>query len=261
MKILVMVDMEGISGIVCSEQVGGQGPKYAEARRFLTEEANACVRGCLAGGATEVMVRDAHGTGHNFIWDQLDGRATYVQGNSPAERLPGIAACDGMILLGYHALAGTAAAVLEHTMSSAHWQNFWLNGRLTGEIGIDAAFAGDHGVPTIMVSGDDKACAEARDLLPGVVTAEVKRGLATEGAVLLPAERARELIEQKAADAVTACKGIAPLQVEHPVTLRLEKVERGGVPTPGSKPYLTVIDGRTYEVTGGTMAEAYGRLY
>jgi len=255
-----MVDLEGISGIVCSEQVMGEGPKYAEARRYMTREVNACVRGCLAGGAAAVTVRDAHGSGHNLIWDELDSRAMYVQGQSPRDRLPGIAECDGLILLGYHALAGTPEAVLEHTMTSTHWQNFWINGRRAGEVAIDAAFAGDHGVPLIMVSGDDKVCAEALDLVPEVITAEVKRGLDSHGAILLPAERAHELVERKSAEAVAACRRIEPFRVDRPVTLRLEKVERGAIPAGGRKPYLKVIDGRTYEVTGETMEEAYARL-
>ena len=45
----------------------------------------------------------------------------------------------GLILLGYHAMAGTPGAILEHSMSSKSIQNYWINGRLAGEVAIDAA--------------------------------------------------------------------------------------------------------------------------
>jgi len=185
MKIFVAVDMEGISGIFQSDQVIPGGRLYEEGRRFLTQDVNACVEGCLAGGASRVVVRDIHGGGNHFLWEDLDPRAEYVRGATEAERLPGIAACAGLILLGYHAMAGTRQAILEHTMSSKSWQNLWMNGRPTGEVGIDAGIAGDHDVPTIMVTGDDKVCREARQLLKGVVVARSKPGCPAKGAIAL----------------------------------------------------------------------------
>ncbi|MCF6176384.1 MAG: M55 family metallopeptidase [Victivallaceae bacterium] len=102
--------MEGISGILRKSQVMGNEAHYQEGRRYLTADANACIEGCFAGGATKVVVRDAHCTGYNFIWDQLDPRAEYVQGMPPIERISDIDSFDGVILLGYHAMAGTGGA-------------------------------------------------------------------------------------------------------------------------------------------------------
>ena len=258
MKIFVMVDMEGISGICRSAQVSSDDAHYQAARRYMVWDVNACVEGCLRGGATRVVVRDAHGGGFNFIWDELDPRADYVQGTSHKERIPGIGTCDGMVLLGYHAMAGTPHAILEHTMSSRAWQNFWINGRKAGEVAIDAAIAGDHGVPTIMVSGDDKVCKEARRLVKGIHTAQVKKGLHCQGGVLLPKEKAHKLIADTAARAVKSCAKIKPYKVRQPVTLRLELVERGDVPV--AKKHVKIIDGRTYEVTGRGMEQTFSML-
>ena len=91
-----------------------------------------------------MIVRDGHGAGNQFITAELDPRAEVIQGVSP-RRLPGIEECDALILLGYHAMAGTPGAVLEHTMSSKTVQNYWLNGRKVGEIGLDAGVASDSG--------------------------------------------------------------------------------------------------------------------
>jgi D-amino peptidase len=226
----------------------------------MTSDVNACVGGCFAGGATKVVVRDAHGAagGQNLIWDEVDARADYIQGVPAKERMPGIGAFDGLILLGYHAMAGTPLAVLEHTMSSKAWQDLWMNGKKSGEIAIDAGIAGDHGVPTIMVTGDDKACREARRFIKGVVTAQVKEGLGVEGAKLLPRERAHGRISEGAAKAVRSCSEIRPFRMKAPVRIRLELVSRGRVPV--GRPGVKVIDGRTYEVSAPSVEEALRML-
>lgn len=258
MKIFVMTDMEGVSGICRASQVEPDHAHYQEGRRCLTADVNACVEGCLAGGARQVVVRDGHGNGFNFLWEELDPRAEYIMGGVARDRIPGLRGFDGVILLGYHAMAGTPEAILEHTMSSKTWQNFWLNGRRCGEIGIEAGIAGDSGVPVILVSGDDKACQEARAFIPGVETVQVKRGLGVEGGQLLARTTAQALIREGTARAVQRCRAIKPVRVKHPVTMRLELVSRGNVPV--HRRDVKVIDGRTYEVRARTVEQALRML-
>ncbi|HHN46391.1 MAG TPA: hypothetical protein ENN09_03015 [Planctomycetes bacterium] len=261
MRVLVSVDMEGISGITIPEQVRRTESAYSEARRYMAWDANACAEGCFRGGAREVVIWDAHGSGFNMPWDQMDGRVTMSQGSNDNGRMHDVKKFDALILLGYHAMAGTRCAVLEHTMSSASWQNFWINGKKAGEFAIDAGIAGDAGVPTIMASGDDKLCREARSWVKGIYTAQVKTGLATSGARLLSKEAALKLITETAEAACRNCRKIKPLSHRKPVKMRLELVERGRIPplTSGA-PWLKHIDGRTYEVTGRDTREALSRL-
>jgi D-amino peptidase len=263
MNIYVMVDAEGLSGIHLKEHVMSDGRLYQEFRQAMTDEINACVAGLKAGGADLILVRDAHASGNNVLWSQLCDEADgYIMGDSDGVRMPGLDVCDAVVLLGYHAMAGTHHAVLEHTMSSRAWQNCWINGRLSGEVAIDAAIAGEQGKPVILVTGDDKVCAEAKACLPDVVTAVVKQALSVEGAIHLPRGRAYELIRQKSAEAVARAKtgGFQPMWVDHPVTMRLELVERGKVPDPLARPDVRQIDGRTYEVTAETVEMALNRL-
>lgn len=259
MKIYVMVDLEGISGVYARAQVLSEEPRFAEGRRYMTMDINACVEGLATAGATEIVVYDCHGGSLTAIWDQLDPRAEYIQGETSV-RMPYLDGSDGLILLGYHAMAGTPQAVLEHTMSSIGWQNFWLNGARAGELAIDAGIAGDHGVPTIMVSGCDKLCAEARALIPGVLTAQVKSALSIYGARLLPAQRAHQLITETAAQAVRKRSSVTPFRPARPVVMRLERVSRGTPPFAGTRPWMKTVDARTYEVTGESVEEAFYRL-
>jgi D-amino peptidase len=261
MRIFVMTDMEGASGVCLHEHVNEGASLYQYGRRFLTLDVNACVEGLFAGGATDVVVRDAHGgRGANFIWEELDPRAEYIMGETGKERLAGIDDCDALVLLGFHAMAGTQEAILEHTMSSNSWQNFWMNGRKCGEIGIEAALAGEHDVPTILCTGGDKACKEAEDFIPGIMTACVKKDFCVEGGQLLSAHAAHRLIAERSAECLQLIGKIEPYRVEPPVTFRLERVSRGRLPIRGEKPYVKIIDGRTYEVTADSVEQALWRL-
>jgi D-amino peptidase len=256
MNIMIMVDMEGISGICRSSQVMSDNTlgHYPAARRYFTWDINACVKGCFEGGAKKVLVRDAHASGFNMIWEEADPRADYIQGACRSARMPGIDGMDGMILLGYHAMGGTSEAVLEHTMSSKSWQQCYVNGKKSGEFAIDSIIAGEHGVPVIMTSGDDKLCAEAKAFLKDVVAVEVKKGLDTEGAVLLPKERAHKLIAEGAAKAVRNLKKMKPVKIKSPVTLTLEYVSR--IPLPVNHPSARIVDGRTFEIKAPTLEKA-----
>jgi len=192
MKIMMGVDMEGITGIVSREHTSTDGRLYAEGIALMAGDINAAVAGLLDAGADDVIVWDNHAAALNAPCLSLHPGATYRRGGSPnLMRWCGLdGSVDGLILLGYHAQAGTLGGVLEHTMSSASWARLTVNGRAIGEIGIDGALAGAVGVPVIMVSGCDKLCAEARDVFgPEVVTACVKTGYARHGAMCLPAER------------------------------------------------------------------------
>src|SRR5918912_4275486 len=71
MRVFVVSDMEGVSGICKWPQVEGGESLYEEGRRLYTEEINAAVRGAFAGGATQVVVMDCHGAGKGWTFNSL----------------------------------------------------------------------------------------------------------------------------------------------------------------------------------------------
>lgn len=264
MNIYIMTDLEGISGITSREQVLPEASRYAEGRRLMVNDINVVVRACKEAGAEKVYVRDCHGGGMNVIWSELCAEADgYIIGYTGDDRFPCLDECDAVILLGYHAMAGTPGGTLEHSMSSTSIQNYHINGAQAGEVAIDAGIVGDKGKPVIMISGDDKVCREAEALLPWVVTAEVKRGITWKGGVLLPQQKAHALLREKTIEAIRHAEAnpdsVKPLQYAKPITMRVELVERGILPSSYAKPYMKIIDGRTYEVTGDTMEEVLFR--
>jgi D-amino peptidase len=155
-------------------------------------------------------------------------------------------------------MAGTRNAILEHTMSSAKVQNYWINGVKVGELGLDAAILTDYKKPIIMVSGDDVFCREAKEFLPRVTAVEVKKASTCNGGSLLAPHIAEERIRKGVRMAMENFKaGIFDFyETEKPVRFRAEYTERTQLPSLRSRPYLTVIDGRTVEAVDDTVENA-----
>lgn len=138
MKIYVCTDLEGIAGVVNFDQNGreGKGVEYESARRLLTGEVNAVVAACKEAGVEKIVVNDGHGSGFNFIIEDLHPAGEYVIGSNRKRSFDGIAEnFDGVIFLGYHAMSGTENGVLDHTQSSRTWYNYWVNDIKMGEVG------------------------------------------------------------------------------------------------------------------------------
>jgi D-amino peptidase len=238
MRILIMSDMEGVSGIVTWSQVNGGKPMYEEGRRLYTEEINAAVRGAFTGGATEVVVVDCHGAGDDWTFNSLvpellDERCEWVAHHpwgAYTEMFE--SGCDGCLLIGMHARAGTPDGVMCHTISTTRWRDLWFNEARVGEVGINAALCGHHGVPILLVTGDEATCREARELIgPDLPIVAVKRGLSRYSARQVPPVRARQMIEEGAKLAVRQGARTAPYVPARPtrITIDLDTVDKGDV--------------------------------
>ena len=204
MKILIATDMEGITGVTTWDQVTPGHAEYARFRRLMTQDVNAAIRGVFEAGAEEVLVADGHWNGSNVLVEELDSRARLNTGSpAPFSMMQGIdERVDGVIFIGYHARNGSASAILDHTWSSKTVANVWLNDILTGEYGLNASLAGHFGVPVIMVSGDQTACAQVTELLGEMETAVVKKATGRFAAECLTPQAAQEMISASAANAV-----------------------------------------------------------
>ena len=81
MKILISVDMEGISGVVAWDHVDSKHKEYERFRRLMTAEANAAIEGALTGGATQIVVNDSHGGMRNILIEELNPAAELISGS------------------------------------------------------------------------------------------------------------------------------------------------------------------------------------
>ena len=229
MRVLILADMEGVSGIVTWDQVGGGKPLYEEGRRLYTEEINAAVRGAKAAGATEIVAVDCHGAGgdwtfNSFIPELLDPDCEWVA-HHPWSRYTELLeqGCAAALLVGMHARAGTPDGVLCHTISTVLWRNLWFNDDLVGEVGINAAVCGHFGCPVALVTGDEATARESTALIgEGLTTVAVKRGLSRYSARQIPPVRARQMIEDGARRAIENRDAVAPYVPTKPTAITIE---------------------------------------
>ena len=222
-KVLISVDMEGISGVVHPEETSRSGADYGYFRRLMSEEANAAVLGAFDAGASEVVVRDSHGSARNILPDLLDPRTRLIRdwSGGPLDMVEGIdESFDAVVFIGYHARAGTPDAVIDHTMTG-NVTDFAINGVSLPEAGINALIAGLFGVPVVFVAGDQAVCNQATDLFGNVNTVAVKKGIGAASDGLHPDE-ARARIREGVADAVRNHGQYQPYTMTPPYTLVLK---------------------------------------
>jgi len=221
MKVYISCDMEGISGIVAGNQTEMNGEEYKRAQKLMTGELNAAIEGALAGGATEILANDSHGSMRNILIEELNPSAQLISGSpKPLSMMQGIdESFDAAFFIGYHAQAGTAHSVLDHTYSGIVYQ-VSLNGRPLGETGLNAALAGYFGVPVVLVTGDKLLVEEATALLGTVEGVAVKESYGRYAARCLAPEAVHDLIRQAAQSALS--KAGKPFVVEPPITLAVD---------------------------------------
>jgi len=218
MKIYILTDLEGAAGVNRWTQTReGETPEKWAAMKLLTHEINAAIDGIHdAAPGAEVVVWDGHGSG-GIDYTEIHKDALVImhgRGNKPPYGLDGT--FDAQFFVGQHAMAGTPDAPLCHTYSSRTIEYYKINGVLMGEFGCRAALAGSYGVPTVFISGDDKACAEAQALVPNIVTVETKKGLGIELALHLSPQRAQRNIRLAAANAVRHLRDVPPFKIDPP---------------------------------------------
>ncbi len=245
-RVYISADLEGVAGVVHAEHTHRDGREHDAARKLMTAEVNAAVEGALAGGATEVVVNDAHGGSMNILPEELHSKALLITGApKPLSMMEGIQQVDHYncaMFVGYHSAMGRRG-VLSHTYSGSVVREVRVNGRMMGESGINALVAGHFRVPVTLVTGDHRACQEAEKLLPGILTAPVKEAIGRYAARGMHPEKARELIKEKAKQAMGV--SLQPFKLEKPLRLELSFLNSGQAEAAALLPGVEWIDSVT----------------
>jgi D-amino peptidase len=264
MRVHIISDMEGVSGIVKFQQTTGGDPMYEEARKLYTEEINAAVRGAKAAGATEIVVMDCHGAGGGWTFNSLVPELLHPDCEWVVqEEWTGYTefleqGCDAALFVGMHAKAGTPLGNMNHTVSGRDYQTLSFNGVEVGETGINAALCGTWGCPVLLVTGDEASCEEGRALLgDGLTTVAVKKGLGAASARQIPPVRARQLVEEGARNALADLKAVPPYDPGSPCEIKVEFKHTAAADRLRFHPGVERLDGRTIRVEAATWWEAW----
>ena len=260
LRVFISVDMEGIGGIGTGSMTSTGGKDYATGRELLTAEVNTVVDAVFRHAPdADILINDSHGDHQNVLHTRLDPRVSYIQGSiKPLGMVQGLdASFDGAIFVGYHAKAGDPDGFLAHT-GSGSVKGLWLNGVEVGEGGMNAAFAGGHGVPVILVAGDSAATAELSDLL-NTETVTTKTAETPASARLIHPERVRAMLADGVGRALARLDqgGFEPLDLGEPVRVEMRVASTTHVDVLMSIPGMEKIDGYTVGYTAEDADQAY----
>ncbi len=222
-KVYISADMEGVAGVVTADQLAPGGFEYERFRGFMTSEVLAAIEGAREGGATQIVVSDSHGSGQNLLIERFPDDVMIVRSTPrPLMMMQGIdSSFAAAIFVGYHASTTNPNGVRAHTMSSADFTSVSLNGTSMPEAGFNAAIAGYFGVPVVMITGDDFAVNETKQLLGNIEGAVVKYALGFHSAETMTPAAAQKLIRETARRAVMKRSEVKPYIVTSPVRLDL----------------------------------------
>lgn len=220
-RVYIETDLEGVAGVRDFEEWASPGARYYDlARELLTLEINAAIEGLCERGASYVMVADSHGPGAVDITN-LDPRADLMRWNWrqpwPHCMQDGF---DYLVFVGQHAKSRTPLSNMAHTGNCSVLERS-VNGFAIGEFGNVSMCASELGIRTIFASGELALTKETQELIPGIETVGVKRGLRegrgddctaeqyrlrNPGAIHTHPVRARQMIREGALRAIRRAK-------------------------------------------------------
>lgn len=257
LKVYISADMEGVVGAVTGDQLGPGGFEYGRFRQLMTDEVNTAIAAAREMGATEILVSDSHGNGENLLMEQLPPDIQLVRSwPRPLMMMEGIdETFDAALFIGYHSSTTNTEGVRAHTISSANLTAVRINGIEMMEASINAAIAGDFGVPVVMISGDDATIAEARRLMGDMEGAVVKWSYGFHSARTLMPEPARAVIADRVRAALGRLDDFEPYRMEGPVELEISFKNYMPAEIMAYLPIVERVDAHTIRFVGQDMTE------
>lgn len=194
MKLYLSADIEGIAGASHWDEASKGGEGYEDLRELMTRQVVAACESATQAGVTEILVKDAHSSGRNLILKMLPDNVRVIRGwsGSPMGMVQELdSSFAGLMLIGWHACAGSAANPLAHTLTEKY-SRILINGQPASEMSIYATLAGTYNVPLVFISGDEEICAQASELTD-CVPCPVSKGVGASSISLSPAWAEKEI--------------------------------------------------------------------
>jgi D-amino peptidase len=258
-RILVYHDMEGLSGQDDWRTFLFSHPeKYPEGQKLLAADLNAVIDGLFAGGATQVDVVDAHGSGNpepDVRRDLLDPRAKQVfrdKAFDPYVDLTAPNTYDAVVAVAMHAKTGSKGFA-SHTITLG--MDMLLNDKPITESEIVAYSWGRVGVPMIFVSGDDRLQEDLK-VMPWIQFVVTKKATSASTVELRPVDDVHAEMRAKAALAVRNIAKARVMKPSAPIRAGLHAVPPASLEPLAKVPGLTYKDG-TITFTAPDFRAAY----
>ncbi len=178
MKVYISADLEGVAGSTTWIETEKNTPDYTPFQKQMTKEVEAAIEGAIAGGATEIVLKDAHDSARNIDISNLPENVKIIRGwtGHPMCMVAGLDdSFDRAIFIGYHSKGGSHRNPLAHTLVVN--ADVKINGEYASEFLINAYAAALHGVPVAFVSGDVGLTEEIKEVNENIVTLPIKEGI------------------------------------------------------------------------------------
>ncbi len=243
LRVLIIHDMEGLSGQDDPSSFDFGTELYPTGQELLAADINAVVDGLFAGGATEVLIADGHGSGNpdpDVRADLLDPRATQIIRDESFDTyfdLPESEEIDAVAVVGMHAKTGSGGFA-SHTFTLGI--DLLINGQSITETELVALSWGRAGVPVIFASGDDRLALDL-ETMPWIEFVTVKEATAADSANPRPVDEVHGYMRAAAQRAVENLGSAKVMKVNTPIFASLHAVP------PASLRFLDGVPGIDYE--------------
>lgn len=208
MKIFISADMEGCAGITSWDETILGNNEHIRASEQMTLEVKAACDAYFEIGVTEIVVKDAHDSARNILYELLPKGVKIVRQwtTNPFSMVQGLdKSFDGVAFIGYHSAASMIGSPLAHTMDTKI-SKITINDMICSEYLIHTYAAAHFNVPVIMISGDKMICEWASNFNQFITSAPVKEGIGS-GILSLNRIDALELIKNKVKESITNITG------------------------------------------------------
>ena len=245
-RIYLSADMEGTCGIVHWDETGKNKPDYAAFARQMTREVTAACEGAVAGGADELLVKDAHDSARNILPEELPEQARIFRGwaENPLSMMAGLEkGFQGVFFTGYHSAAGVNGNPLSHPMNTRN-NYVMINGELASELMINSLAAAMLKVPVLLVTGDKALCDWIAAVNRNILTVPVNEGVGRGAVSIHPNAAVRRIREAgEKAMALDGSKCMFPLP-EH-FTVEINYRDHAAALSNSFYPGCVQLDART----------------
>lgn len=242
LRVLIIHDMEGLSGQSDPSSFDFGTELYPTGQELLAADINAVIDGLFAGGATEVLVADGHGSGNpdpDVRSELLDPRASQILRDAPFDTyfdLPESEEIDAVAVVGMHAKTGSGGFA-SHTFTLGI--DLLINGQSITETELVALSWGRVGVPVVFASGDDRLAMDLESM-PWIEFVTVKEATAADSATPRRLDEARAELTAGARRAIEELASAQVMKVSTPIHAGLHAVP------PASLRFLDGVPGIDY---------------
>lgn len=264
MRAYVSIDFEGLPGIASISMLSPKYPQFSRGVEVVTKVAKCVAEELLSSGFDRVVIADSHGFMTNIDYGEMPRGVTLIQGfPRPYCMVTGLErGFDALLMIGYHAGAGTMRAILDHTYSGSAFHKIRVNGVQASEYLLNALIAGEEGVPVALVAGDTYLGNQVKEITPWSVFIPLKTGLSRYAAEFDSLEEVLERLKAGIREAAqkTKSKELKPLNFEKPLKVEIEFCDSLIADVVETMPGIERVDAYTIKYETASAKQVFGLI-